>query len=60
MQIKYVRTIVGWVNVYDMKTGKVINMNPEQFAALCPNVSRKSRLGCLEISVAKASKLFVA
>lgn len=60
MQIKYVKTVVGWYNVYVIKTGEVINMNPEQFVALCPNVSRKSRLGCLEISLSKASKLFVA
>lgn len=60
MQIKYVVTIVGWYNVYNIKTGAVINMNPEQFAELCPDVSRKSRLGCLEISISKAEKLFVA
>lgn len=58
MQIKYVKTIVGWYNIYKIETGEVINLNPEQFAAVCPNVSHKSRLGCLEISLPQANKLF--
>lgn len=60
MQIKYVKTIVGWYNIYNVQTGEVINVNPERFAELCPTVSRKSRLGCLEIDVPNTKPLFAA
>ncbi|WP_146548366.1 hypothetical protein [Rummeliibacillus suwonensis] len=60
MQIKYVKTIVGWYNIYNVQTGEVINVTPEQFAELCPGVSRKSRLGCLKIDVSNKKRLFAA
>lgn len=60
MQIKYVKTIVGWYNVYNVKTGEVVNMEPNKFAELCPEVSSKSRLGCLSIETSQANKLFAA
>ena len=60
MQIKYVKTIVGWYNIYNVKTGEVVNMNPEQFSALCPSVSRKARLGCIEIKLSQGEELFAA
>lgn len=60
MQIKYVKTVVGWYNIYNIETGKVFNITPAQFAELCPRVSSKSRLGCLEVDEIKASELFAA
>ncbi|WP_150285107.1 hypothetical protein [Rummeliibacillus sp. TYF-LIM-RU47] len=58
MQIRYIFTVVGWVNVYHIGTGEVVNINPQQFAELCPTVSKKARLGCTEITLSQAAKLF--
>ncbi|MED1068568.1 hypothetical protein [Bacillus paralicheniformis] len=58
MQIRYVRTVVGWFNVYISGTEQFVNLNPEEFAALLPQVSRRAFAGCAEIGVTAARELF--
>ncbi|MEC1792186.1 hypothetical protein P9D84_12520 [Bacillus vallismortis] len=58
MQVRYVRTIVGWFNVYAGGTDHYVIMKPEDFFTLLPQVSRRTRSGCGEISVTVASELF--
>ncbi|MBK4202691.1 hypothetical protein EGI09_01830 [Bacillus subtilis] len=58
MQVRYVRTIVGWFNVYAAGTDRYVNMKPEDFYALLPRVSRRAHSGCGEISLTAASELF--
>lgn len=47
MQIKYVKTVVGWYNVYVNNELKSFNMPPEKFFKLFPQVDCKATLGCL-------------
>lgn len=47
MQIKYVKTVVGWYNVYLNNEIEPFNMPPERFFKLFPQVDRKATLGCL-------------
>lgn len=47
MQIKYVKTIIGWYNVYINNELNAFNMPPHKFFEIFPQVSRKATLGCL-------------
>lgn len=47
MQIKYVKTVVGWYNVYVNNELNAFNMPPHKFFEIFPQVSRKATLGCL-------------
>ncbi|KXZ17729.1 hypothetical protein P4T89_08500 [Bacillus nakamurai] len=58
MQVRYVRTIVGWFNVYPAGTDHYVNLKPEDFFTLLSQVSRQARSGCGEISVTMALELF--
>ncbi|KRT94244.1 hypothetical protein ABE068_11385 [Bacillus glycinifermentans] len=59
MQIRYVRTVVGWFNVYiSGSDDQFVNLNPEEFFALLPQVSRRAFAGCAEIGVTAARELF--
>ncbi|QHZ46316.1 hypothetical protein [Bacillus sp. NSP9.1] len=59
MQIRYVRTVVGWWNVYPAGSDdQFVNLNPEEFAELLPQVSRRAFAGCAEIGVTAARELF--
>ncbi|MBD0405839.1 hypothetical protein ICW23_01575 [Bacillus sp. 1021] len=58
MQVRYARTIVGWFNVYPAGIDRYVNLKPEDFFALLPQVSQWVRSGCGEISVAAAFELF--
>lgn len=58
MQVRYVRTIIGWFNVYAVGTDRYVNLEPQDFFTLLPQVSRRARSGCREISVTVASELF--
>lgn len=53
MQVRYARTIVGWFNVYPAGTDRYVNLKPEDFFALLPQVSQWVRYG-----VAAAFELF--
>lgn len=50
MQIKYVKTVVGWYNVYIKNEIKSLNMPPHKFFEIFPQVDRKAVLGCLVAS----------
>ena len=62
VQVKFVRTIVGWYNVYlaDKPNVKPVNLSPEQFRELFPAVSPKARLGCDELDSRVARSLFAS
>ncbi|MGE6259222.1 hypothetical protein ACQKCU_15170 [Heyndrickxia sporothermodurans] len=47
MQVTFVKTIVGWYNIY--ADGEVININPTEFKAYFPHVSPKASMGCFEV-----------
>lgn len=47
MQIKYVKTVVGWYNVYINNEIKSFNMSPDKFFEIFEQVDRKVVLGCL-------------
>lgn len=47
MQIKYVKTVVGWYNVYLNNEIESVNMPPCKFFEIFPQVDRKATLGCL-------------
>lgn len=50
MQIKYVKTVVGWYNVYLNNEIESLNIPPERFFKLFPQVSRRAALGCLFVT----------
>nr|MDH3161765.1 hypothetical protein [Bacillus licheniformis] len=52
------KTIVGWWNIYPAGSDEFINFNPEEFAALLPQVSRRAFAGRAEIGVTAARELF--
>lgn len=60
VQVKFVRTIVGWYNVYlvDYPSVKPVNLSPDQFAEIFPATSSKARLGCDEMDKSFAESLF--
>ena len=58
MNVYYRRTVVGWFNVYISGTEQFVNLNPEEFTTLLPQVSRRAFAGCAEISVTAARELF--
>lgn len=47
MQIKYVKTVVGWYNVYLNNEIESFNLAPHKFFEIFPQVSRTATLGCL-------------
>ncbi|NPC94025.1 hypothetical protein HOO54_17825 [Bacillus sp. WMMC1349] len=59
MNVYYRKTVVGWFNVYRAGSDdQFVNLNPEEFQKLLPEVSRKAFYGCAEISEKTARKLF--
>lgn len=60
VQVRYVKTVVGWYNVYlaDKPSVKPVTMSPEQFREILPEVSPKARFGCDEIDRKLAKSLF--
>lgn len=49
MQIKYVKTVVGWYNVYVNGNQLALNVAPELFRSLFPQVDKNTALGCLNV-----------
>lgn len=47
MQIKYVKTVVGWYNVYINNEIKSFNISPDKFFEIFEQVDRRAVLGCL-------------
>lgn len=58
MQVRYARTIVGWFNVYPAGTDRYVNLKPEDFFTLLPQVSQLARSGRGEITATAALELF--
>ncbi|KMM54609.1 hypothetical protein ACH95_19735 [Bacillus glycinifermentans] len=59
MNVYYRKTVVGWWNIYPAGSDdQFVNLNPEEFAALLPQVSRRAIAGCAEIGVTAARELF--
>ncbi len=59
MNVYYRRTIVGWWNVYPAGSDdQFVNLNPEEFFELLPQVSRRAFAGCAEIGITTARELF--
>jgi hypothetical protein len=56
LQVKIVRTIVGWFNVYNIATGERVTLNPDQFSAIF-NISHNTTLACCEISGEQAARI---
>lgn len=50
MQIKYVKTVIGWYNVYVNNELNAFNMAPHKFFEIFPQVDRKATLGCLFVT----------
>ena len=46
-QITFVKTIVGWYNIYT--DGEVINIDSVTFREYFPHVSPKASMGCFEV-----------
>ncbi|MGQ8920975.1 hypothetical protein ACUUYQ_03725 [Bacillus halotolerans] len=59
MNVYYRKTVVGWWNIYPAGSGaQFVNLSPEQFFTLLPQVSRKAFAGCAEIKPGLAQELF--
>ncbi|NWQ40377.1 hypothetical protein MLOOGBEN_06650 [Bacillus sp. EB106-08-02-XG196] len=60
IQIRYVKTIVGWFNLYvangDPKPP--VTISPAKMSELFPEISKKAKFGCGEISAIQAAILF--
>ena len=59
-QVKYVRTIVGYYNVYlvDQPGEPRATISPNRFRELFPQVSSKAKYGCDTIGYEAAIQLF--
>lgn len=58
VQVYYRKTIVGWYNIYIAETERFVNIAPQQFNELFPQVSSKVQCGCGEISYVVFEALF--
>ncbi|MES1030896.1 hypothetical protein FOA26_02035 [Bacillus velezensis] len=59
MNIYYRKTVVGWWNIYPAgSVAKLVNLSPEEFFTLLPQISRKAVAGCTEIKPVLARELF--
>jgi hypothetical protein len=63
VQIRYVKTIVGWFNLYvvngDPNPPMPVTVSPEKMEQLLPEISKKTKFGCGEITAVQAEALFV-
>ena len=55
-QVKIVRTVVGWYNVYNVATGERVTLSPNEFFAVF-NIHRNTTLACCEISGEQAARI---
>ncbi|MDF1510191.1 hypothetical protein PZE06_18820 [Robertmurraya sp. DFI.2.37] len=62
VQVKFVKTVVGYWNLYlvDYPHVKPVNLSPAQFREIFPEVSPKARLGCDELDRTFAKTLFAS
>jgi hypothetical protein len=57
LQVIYKRTVVGWYNVYKAGTSHRINLSPQEFKKLLPDVSDKARYGTDVITATQAIEI---
>ncbi|MDR4936040.1 hypothetical protein RGU11_06625 [Rossellomorea marisflavi] len=58
VQVSFVKTIVGWFNVYLAGTERYVTMNPDEFKSLLPDITIRVRYGCGEIDRTCAQNYF--
>lgn len=58
VQVRFVRTVVGWFNVYNVSTGAMVNMCPDRFESLIGKVDKHTSKGCQGISLNVAAEVF--
>lgn len=58
VQVKYVRTILGYFNVYLVGTDKRVTLSPDQFFEIFPDISTNVKMGSVEIDRTFAKSLF--
>ncbi|PFP30120.1 hypothetical protein COJ96_06790 [Bacillus sp. AFS073361] len=60
MQVRYVKTIVGWWNLYLVSHNPQapVTVPPARMTELFAEISPKAKFGCGEISAAQAKELF--
>jgi hypothetical protein len=58
VQVSFVKTIVGWFNVYLAGTERFVTINPDEFKSLLPNTTSRVRYGCGEIDRTRAQRYF--
>ena len=49
IQVSFVKTILNWYNISIAGTNHKVNISPEQFKDLLPEVSPRTKYGCGEI-----------
>ncbi|MEC0311840.1 hypothetical protein P8797_01475 [Bacillus subtilis] len=60
MNVYYKKTVVGWWNIYPAGSdAQFVNLSPEEFFTLLPQVSRKAFAGCAEICTTGSSGAFL-
>jgi hypothetical protein len=60
IQIRYVKTIVGWFNLYVVNgdPNPPVTVSPAKIAELFPEISKKVKFGCGQINAIQAAQLF--
>jgi hypothetical protein len=60
VQISYVKTIVGWFNLYIVNGDPrpPFTVSPVKMSELFPEISKKAKFGCGEITAIQAAHLF--
>lgn len=60
MQIKVVKTIVGWFNVYLVHdpVRPPVTLSPEKLSGFIPSLSPRVKVACLEVNSEVAAELF--
>lgn len=62
VQIRYVRTLLNWWNLYPVSNDPTppfpVNVSPAKMLELFPEISQRAKFGCGEITLAQAEELF--
>lgn len=60
MQIKVVKTIVGWFNVYlaNDPVRPPVTLSPDKLSGLIPSLSPQVKVACMEVNSEVAAELF--
>ena len=60
IQVRYVKTIVGWYNLYlaSYDPRPPVPVSPAKMSELFADISPKAKYGCGQISAAQAEEIF--